>query len=119
MSFRTLKADVIRRNLLSTDYFAESVTLTDGEGATTTTVANPSPEVMEERPSTEYGTEFVTTREFFLELTGAVPRTVTLDDEDVTYAVEHVTKQGEFTILKTKRIGAGEISRDSYRKRKP
>lgn len=117
MSFRTLKADITRRNQLSTDYFAESVTLTDGGGATTTTVANPSPEVMEERPSTEYGTEFVTTREFLLELTVPVPRTVTLDD--VTYAVEHVTKQGEFTILKTKRIGAGEISRDSYRKRKP
>ncbi len=117
MSFRTLKADVIRRNLLSTDYFAESVTLTDGEGETTTAVAKPSPEVMEERPGTDYGVELVTTREFLIELTGNVPRTVTLDT--VTYAVEHVTTQGEFTILKTKRIGAGEISRDSYRKRKP
>ena len=119
MSFRTLKADVIRRNLLSTDYFAESVTLTDGEGETTTTVAKPSPEVMEERPGTEHGIEFVTTREFFLELTVPVPRTVTLDDDDVTYAVEHVTTQGEFTILKTKRIGSGLASRDTYNKRKP
>lgn len=117
MSFRTLKADITRRNQLNTDYFAESVTLTDGEGVETTTVANPSPEVMEERPNTENGTEFVTTREFFLELTSPVPRTVTLDT--LTYAVEHVTTQGEFTILKTKRIGSGEISRDSYRKRKP
>ena len=115
MSFRTLKADVIRRNLLSTDYFAESVTLTDGEGETTTTVAKPSPEVMEERPSTEYGTEFVTTREFLLELTVPVPRTITFDT--VTYAVEHVTTQGEFTILKTKRIGAAERSRENYRRR--
>ena len=117
MSFRTLKADITRRNQLNTDYFAESVTLTDGEGETTTTVAKPSPEVMEERPGTEHGIEFVTTREFLLELTVPVPRTVTLDT--VTYAVEHVTTQGEFTILKTKRIGSGLNSRDSYNKRKP
>jgi hypothetical protein len=117
MSFRTLKADVIRRNLLSTDYFAESVTLTDREGVDTTAVAKPSPEVTEERPNAETGIEIVITREFLLELTGDVPKYVTF--ENLAYAVEHSTKQGEFTILKTKRIASREISRDSYRRRKP
>lgn len=111
-----MKADVIRRNLLSTAYFAANVTLTDGTGAETAAVAKPGPETIEER-QTEYGTETVTTREFFLELTGDVPDFVTL--VDVRYAVEGHTESGGFTVLRTKRIGAAELARENYRRRKP
>lgn len=115
-NFKTLKADVIRRNLLSTGYFAEDVTLTDGAGLETAAVAKPGAETTEERASVEYGRELVTVREFFLELAGAaVPAYVTL--AGVRYAVEGDTNSGEFTVLKTKRIGAVEQSRDTYRRR--
>lgn len=116
MTFQTMKADVIRRNLLSTVYFAQNVTLTDGAGATTAAVAKPGPEVLEER-QTEYGIETVTTREFFVELTGAVPDYVTLGT--TRYAVENHTTAGGFTVLKTKRVGAAEASRENYRRRSP
>lgn len=114
MSFRTLKADLIRRNVLNTDFFAETVTLTARDGEETEAVAKPGTETTEERQS-EHGTELVVTREFFLELTGDVPESVTFDGS--RYAVEGDTKTGEFTTLKTKRIGAAERSRESYRRR--
>lgn len=116
MTFKTLKAEVVRLNLLSTTYFAENVTLTDGTGVTAAAVAKPGPEITQERV-TEYGREVVTTREFFLELTAGVPDYVTLGS--VRYAVENHEESGGFTILKTKRIGAAEASRENYRRRSP
>ncbi|MFA6047099.1 MAG: hypothetical protein WC718_19110 [Phycisphaerales bacterium] len=116
MTFRTLKADVIRRNILSTDFFAEAVTLTDGAGATSAATAKPGAEITERR-QTEYGFEDVVTRDFFLELTGAVPVLVTFGT--LQYAVENFTTSSEFTTLKTKRLAPVEASRESYRRRSP
>lgn len=117
MTFRTLKAEVVRGTLLNKEFFAEDVTLTDGEGVETAAVAKPATETTEERV-TEYGRELVTVREFFLELRGApVPVFVTLSG--VRYAVEGDANTGLFTVLKTKRIGAVEQSRDTYRRRNP
>lgn len=121
MTFRTLKADVIRRNILSTDYYAESVTLIDPAGDDAVVTAKPSAERTEQR-QTDFGTELVVTRDFFLEMTVDPPPNtrwfVSFDSN--RYAVEEVlTTASGFAVLKTKRVAAAEISRDTYRKKSP
>lgn len=120
MSFHTVRADAIRHTMLSTDYYGKSVTIAYGSGESIV-VAKPEKEVTEERPGTDNGIEFVTTRGFLIESIGADPRSVELDG--IVYAVENVEKAeigtDVFVRLKTKRIGSGLNSRDTYNKRKP
>lgn len=118
MTFRTLKADVIRRNILSTEYYAEAVTLTDPAGTETDVTAKPSAEKTEQRQF-EHGIELVTTRDFFLEATLDPAPTAGwfITFGTLRYAVEGDSTASGFTVLHTRRVAAAEISRETYRKR--
>lgn len=115
--FRSLKADVIRRNILSEDYFAESITLVDSSGVETAIVAKPNPERTEQRDG-EFGTEIVVTRDIFIDLSDATPyqRGFAVVGS-TTYAIEEITKTASgFAVLKTKRVDSAERSRQNYRR---
>ena len=120
--FRTLKSDVMRRTILNPDFFAEDITLIDDQGTETTVTAKPSSERTEQR-QTEYGTELVVTRDFFLELDPDVliNTRVTVVCGDTHYAIEEIVKDSSsvFATLKTKRVAPSEKSRENYRKRSP
>lgn len=99
---------------------ADSIMVTEIDGTEHIYAATALDEQTEER-QTEYGLELVVTREFSLEITSDVAERARLVTLDTTpYAVEaYVLSTSGSAILKTKRIGAVEQSRDTYRRRNP